>query len=88
MICKMDAYSEGEEWDDASFVIAERLTSVWTAELAAWIGGNGSRADYHDEAITEGLIRDDMTLSSRLMIAQACCIRSMADRVLSALKLI
>jgi hypothetical protein len=76
------------EWLDASSVIADRLTSVWTSELAAWIGENGNRASYHDDAMAEGLICGEVSLHDRLAVAQYQCIRPMADQILSVLGLI
>ena len=83
----MEVSGEEIDWDEQVNQIADSLTSVCNAELAAWIAENGSRATYHDNAVEEGLISDGC-LSHRLSIAQYQCIYHMAYRIVQKLNLI
>jgi len=62
--------------------------SIYNAELAAWIAENGSRLNYCDEAMNEGLVSTDAPMWQRLMAGQCSCIEPMVSKILNALGLI
>jgi hypothetical protein len=73
--------SGSDPWLGWDMSVAERLTSVYTSELAAWFAENPSRTSYHEEAIKESLVEYEASLSDRLMLAQNMCIRQMAEKI-------
>lgn len=87
-IVETSKYNEDPCWSDEAPAIADQLTCIYTAELAAWIGENGNRASYHDEAMEEGCVSPSSTLADRLQVNQFCCIRQMVDQIMSRLELI
>ena len=87
-IIEISEYNNEPEWSEASWQIAESLTSIYTSELAAWFADNSSRASYRDEAQQEGLISESASLTDRMQASQHYCIRGMADRILSRLELV
>ena len=87
-IIEISEHSNSPEWLDASSQIADSLTCIYTAELAAWFAENASRCKYHDERQEDGCIAANVGLSDRLQAGQFHCIESMAQRVLCKLDLI
>ena len=87
-IIEISQHSDSPEWLDASYQIADSLTCIYTAELAAWFAENASRCEYHDERQEDGCIAANVGLSDRLQAGQFHCIESMAQRVLCKLSLI
>ena len=84
----IEADSESDiEWSDEAHDIADRLTSIYTAELAAWLAENGNRASYHEDAVTDGLVSEKATLHERMAMAQYVCIKQMVDFALFRLGL-
>ena len=87
-IVEISKYNENPCWFDEAPMIADQLTCPYTAELAAWIGENAGRANYHDEAMEEGCIAGNASQAVRLQVNQFCCIHLMVEKILCRLELI
>ena len=87
-IIETSEYNEDLEWSDQAWVIANALSCIYTAELAAWFAENASRCSYHDEWNAECCIAAEASFHDRMEIAQHQCIESMAHRVLCKLGLL
>jgi len=85
---KIAEYGSDTEWDDVAHEITYGCVSIYNAELAAWIAENGSRLNYCDEAMNEGLVSTDAPMWKRLMAGQCSCIEPMVSKILNALGLI
>ena len=79
--------SVSDPWLGWDFTVAERLTSIYTSELAAWFAENPSSTKYHEEAIENSLVEYEASLSDRFMVAQNICIRQMAEKIAKKLGL-
>ena len=80
-------YPSDSDWCDVAHEITDGLVSIYNAELAAWIAENGSRLDYCDQAMEEGLVPDDAPMTQRLMAGQYDCIKTMVDLIMLKLNL-
>ena len=87
-IIEISRYNDNPEWSDESSAIADRLTCIYNAELAAWFADCPARFQYHDDAEEDGLICANASLSQRLMAGQYRCIEQMIYPILSKLDLL
>ena len=73
--------SGSDPWLGWDMNVADRLTSIYSSELAAWFAADIGRSCYHDDAIEADLVEHDAHLIRRISIAQNLCIADMANKI-------
>ena len=70
-----------DPWLGYDMILSEEMADVCTSDLAAWYADHPNRCFYHDEADSEGLIKDDASLFDRMQIGQVRAIRYMVEKI-------